>query len=143
MSRTLEQRRAAFALAFIDNQQQRLGKEDKEKLNTHIHKSPSLILQCGLGQTLAFLLADAGKKESTDAGKAPKPSILYNTLQNWLCGAEDDDIHPMRVYRQTKLIEALVSGSRSEYFRAQEEALMLLNWLKKFVDAKLYTPTRE
>ncbi|MGZ5027281.1 MAG: type III-B CRISPR module-associated protein Cmr5 [Methylobacter sp.] len=126
MSRTLEQRRAAFALAFI-NARLADEKKDKDKLNTHIHKSPSLILQCGLGQALAFLLADAG-------GKANAPSkILYNALQEWLC----DDTHPMRIYSQTELIDALVNGSRGDYFRAQEESLMLLNWLKKFAAAKL------
>lgn len=137
MSHTVEQRRASFALAFIDKQlqlAQELKKEEiqkyKEKLNTHIHKSPSLILQCGLGQALAFLLADA-------EGKQTPSKILYNTLQDWLCGVEDD-IHPMRVYNQAELIDALVNGSRSEYFRAQEESLMLFNWLKKFADAKLY-----
>jgi CRISPR type III-B/RAMP module-associated protein Cmr5 len=129
MSRTLEQRRAAFALEFIDAQKQQLGDEAKVKLNTHIHKSPSLILQCGLGQALAFLLADA-------EGKLTPSKILYNTLQDWLCGARNDDL-PMRVYTSAELIDALVRGSRSEYFRAQEESLMLLNWLKKFADAKL------
>lgn len=129
MSRTLEQRRAAFALGFI-NVHLADEQKDKDKLNTHIHKSPSLILQCGLGQTLAFLLADAGDKPG-----APS-KILYNALQEWLCGSRDDT-HPMRVYSQAELIDALVNGPRSDYFRAQEESLMLLNWLKKFADAKL------
>jgi len=129
MSRTLEQRRAAFALEFIKGQLSAEDK-DKDKLNTHIHKSPSLILQCGLGQALAFLLADAGDKP-----KAPS-KILYTALQDWLCGSRDDN-RPMRVYSQTELIEALVKGSRGNYFRAQEESLMLFNWLKKFAAAKL------
>ena len=129
MSRTLEQYRAAFALAFI-GRQQTLSNEAKEKLNTHIHKTPSLILQCGLGQALAFLLAEAGRDEQ-------KPSkLLYKELQQWLCGAEDE-VYPMRVYASTELIDALVNGSRNDYFRAQEETLMLFNWLKKFADAKL------
>lgn len=125
MSRTLEQQRAAFALEFI-NAQLAVEQKDKDKLNTHIHKLPSLILQCGLGQALAFLLADAG-------GKQVPSKILYDALQEWLCAEQ----RPMRVYRRTQLIEALVEGSRNEYFRAQEESLMLLNWLKKFAAAKL------
>lgn len=129
MSRTIEQRRAAFALQFIGQQLQR-DKEFKDKLNTHIHKSPSLILQCGLGQALAFLLADA-------EDKAAPSRTLYDALQDWLCGADDDIERPMRIYRQTELIEALVNGSRDDYFRVQEESLMLLNWLKKFAAAKL------
>ncbi len=125
MNRTVEQRRAAFALAFIETIEQ-----DKEKFSTHIHKSPSLILQCGLGQALAFLLADAEGNENKPSKK------LYNTLQQWLCGAKDEN-HPMRLYTNAELINALVNGSRSDYFRAQEEAVMLLNWLNKFGPAKL------
>jgi CRISPR type III-B/RAMP module-associated protein Cmr5 len=126
MSRTLEQRRAAFALAFIET----IKEEDKEKFSTHIKKTPSLILQCGLGQALAFLLAEAGRDEQ-------KPSkLLYKELQQWLCGTRDE-VYPMRVYTSTELIHALVNGSRSDYFRAQEETLMLFNWLKKFAAAKL------
>lgn len=129
MSRTLEQRRAAFALGFIE-QQRGNGDKDKEKLNTHIHKTPSLILQCGLGQALAFLLADA-------KGELTPSKILYNALQDWLCGTRNAVDRPVRVYNNGELIQLLVEGSRSDYFRAQEESLMLLNWLKKFADAKL------
>lgn len=130
MRRTVEQTRAKFALAFIGRQKTELGDDGKAKLNTHIHKSPSLILQCGLGQTLAFLLADA-KGEST------QPSmLLYKELQTWLCGQQGDN-YPMRVYIGTNLLDELLDGSRAEYFRAQEESLMLFNWLKKFADAKL------
>ena len=136
MSRTIEQRRAAFALKFIDEfikAQETQSKDDtkkaKEKLSTHIHKMPSLILQCGLGQALGFLLADAG-------GKSTPSKMLYEILQNWLCGTSDDE-HPIRVYSQSQLMEALVTGDKSHYFRAQEESLLLLNWLKKFAAAKL------
>jgi CRISPR type III-B/RAMP module-associated protein Cmr5 len=124
MNRTLEQQRAAFALDFI-NAQLTAGQKDKDKLSTHIHKLPSLILQCGLGQALAFLLADAG-------GKQVPSKILYDALQIWLC-----EKHPMPVYKSTQLLEALVNGERNDYFRAQEESLMLLNWLKKLATAKL------
>jgi hypothetical protein len=51
----------------------------------------------------------------------------------------------MRIYTGAELINALVNDSRSDYFRVQEEALILFNGLKKFADAKLkwlYTPTR-
>ena len=128
MSRTVEQYRAAFSLAFI-GRMEASPSEVKAKLSTHIHKLPSLILQCGLGQALAFLLADAGKDD--------KPSKwLYQELQTWLCG-QPKAPYPMRVYGGAKLMDELVNGSRSEYCHAQEEALRLLDWLKKFAAAKL------
>ncbi len=129
MSRTVEQRRAAFALAFI-GRHVNSSEEDKTKLSTHIHKTPSLILQCGLGQALAFLLADAG----TDANKPSK--WLYNELQTWI-GGQRNEQYPMRIYPEGNLMDALLNGSRNDYFRAQEESLLLLDWLKKFAAAKL------
>lgn len=129
MSRTVEQRRAAFALAFI-GRHANASSEHKSKLSTHIHKTPSLILQCGLGQALAFLLADAGADHT-------KPSkLLYNELQIWLCGQRTEQ-YPMRVYPNGNFIDALVNGSRHDYFRTQEESLLLLDWLKKFAASKL------
>ena len=138
MSRTVEQRRAAYAFAFIGRQQnsnsvdQKIEKDVQvnEKLSTHIHKSPTLILQCGLGQALAFLCAEA-------AGNKSKPAmLLYQFLQEWLCGIHEER-YPMRVYSDIDLMNALLNGSRSEYFRAQEESLRLFDWLKKFAAAKL------
>jgi CRISPR type III-B/RAMP module-associated protein Cmr5 len=129
MKRTVEQTRAKFALAFIGRHTDS-NAEKKDKLSTHIHKSPSLILQCGLGQALAFLLADAG-------GDSNKPSmVLYQELQIWLCG-ERNTTYPVRVYSGRDLLNELLSGSRADYFRAQEESLMLFNWLKKIAAAKL------
>ena len=128
-NKTIEQVRAGFALAFIGRQKQ-LSETEKNKLNTYIHKSPSLILQCGLGQTLAFLLADA-------AGDMRNPAwLLYAEVQIWLCGERDQD-HPMRIYKKNILMNELLGGSRAEYFRAQEESLNLFDWLKKFAVAKL------
>lgn len=131
MRQTIDQLRAKFALEFIVSQ---TNNTDKDKLNTHIHKMPALILQCGLGQTLAFLLADAGPDNANS-----KPSKrLYLALQTWLCGPEGKD-RPIRIYRENSLIDALINGNRTDYFRAQEEVLLLLNWMKRFADAKFNT----
>jgi CRISPR-associated protein Cmr5 len=128
MSRTVEQYRAAFALSFIGCKEESPD-PDKAKLSTHIHKLPSLILQCGLGQALAFLLADAGNDD--------KPSKwLYQAIQTWLCGQPQASC-PMRVYGGAELMDELMSGTRTDYLRAQEETLLLLDWLKKFAAAKL------
>jgi CRISPR type III-B/RAMP module-associated protein Cmr5 len=140
MSRTIDQIRASRALQFI-NAQIKIpeGSEtDKQKLNTHIHKSPVLILQCGLGQTLAFLLKEAAEGDNNSKPKAAA-QILYEELQAWLCGDQEAGF-PMRIYpadADSDLMKQLVNGSRQDYFRAQEESLQYFNWLKKFAAAKL------
>lgn len=130
MSRTINQRRAAFALACVRGYQ-----GDTDKMSTHIHKTPIRILQNGLGQALAFLLSDA----ASDGG-APARN-LYDKLQEWLCGNRDDS-YPCRIYTgdPADLIKRLVEGDRAAYLHAQEEALLLFNWLKKFSDAYLGQP---
>jgi len=134
MSRTLEQKRAFFALQFI----KQVNPEDAVKISTLIKNAPIQVLQNGLGQMLAYLLADNEGK--TD--KERKPSgTLYLEFQKWLCGPKEQN-HPCRVYlEKTQLIEQLVSGDRAQYMRAQQETLALSNWLKKFADAWLEKET--
>ncbi len=136
MNRTLEQERATYALNSVQQNAKRYAenKQKRDKLATQIQKTPIRILQNGLGQTLAFLLAD---NEGKTNSKREPSGYLYDHLQEWLCG-NSDPTHPCRVYTNTgDLISQLVNGSRDEYLRAQEETLMLFNWLKKFSDAYL------
>ena len=129
MSRTVSQKRAAFALKFVRDYR---DNKDKEKMTTHVHKTPIRALQNGLGQALAFLCADA----AGDDGKAAED--LYQKLQEWLCGTRDEN-HPCRIYAgaPVDLIKRLVEGDRATYLRAQEETLRLFDWLTKFADAYL------
>jgi CRISPR type III-B/RAMP module-associated protein Cmr5 len=134
MSRTIDQKRAAFALAFVHEHKEQ---DYKEKLLTHILKAPAQILQNSLGQMLAFLLAD---NEGNWSDQKIKPSgILYKRIEQWLCGADVSDSHPCRVYigDTPDLIRQIVDGSRQDYIRAQRETLALLGWTKKFAEAWL------
>lgn len=127
MSRTVEQKRAAFALNFVTAFQ-----GSKAELATHIQKTPIRILQNGLGQALAFLLAN---NEGKTGDKRKSSGTLYDHLQKWLCEAGQ----PCRVYDGTAgdLMKQVVEGNRAQYLRAQQEALALFTWLKKFSDAYL------
>ena len=142
MHRTLEQKRAHFALKFIKSFQNdasengdlpRIDKDFRAKLNTFIHKAPVQILQNGLGQMLAYLLAD---NEGKSGSKRKASKVLYDHLQDWLCGRRDND-HPCRVYESSDLMEQITLNSRHHYLQAQKETLALFAWLKKFSDAWL------
>lgn len=132
MSRSLEQNRATYALELVSAFADRESPLNKAKLQTHIQKTPIRILQNGLGQALAFLLADSEGKTNTPSHQ------LYDHLQNWLCGATSDS-RPCRIYsgQQCNLMKQLIEGDRQQYMLAQEEALKLFAWLKKFADAYL------
>jgi CRISPR-associated protein Cmr5 len=121
MSRTIEQDRAKYAL------QQVTGFDgDKTEYSTLIKKLPAMILNNGLGQALAFLLA----KNEGNTGKDEKPSrTLYAQLQKWLLD--------MKVYSDGDLLKLLMNGDREQYMHAQHETLKLLTWMKKFAEAYL------
>jgi len=135
MSQALEQKRAKYALDAVTKAKENDGEKKGEGYGRHVRKLPAMILNNGLGQALAFLLADAeGKKEKASWR-------LYEDLQTWLYGADDED-KPRRVYPaqdglQSPLIDSLMSNDRSQYLQAQDEALKLLVWMKKFADAYL------
>ena len=123
MSQTLGQKRAKYALDVISRAEDNGG----EDYGRHVRKLPAMILNNGLGQALAFLLAD-------DEGKKQKASWqLYNDLQAWLCKVEN----PRCIYKNSELIKSLMDNDRSKYLQAQDEALKLLVWMTKFADAYL------
>lgn len=123
MSRTIEQDRAKYALEQVTG-----FTGDKAKYATLVKKLPAMILNNGLGQAMAYLLAD-------DKGEKKAPSwTLYAQLQIWLfsnsivCSGSD-------------LITCLMDGDRKQYMHAQHETLKLLTWMKKFAEA--YLPKAE
>jgi len=142
MSRTLEQKRAQCELQFIQSMRENHPANDvmptidnkfREKLNTLIQKAPVQIMQNGLGQMLAFLLAD---NEGKNGNGREASGILYDHLEEWLCGTIDST-HPCRVYDVNDLIGQLTGGDRRQYIQARQETLSLLSWTKKFAAAWL------
>ncbi len=132
--RTLEQRRAAFALEIVQRHTSPRSNEGAaRRYATLAHSLPTMILQNGLGQALAYLLADA-------EGRPSPARDFYDALQDWLCGAPTEG-RPERVYGQGDLLQAFMTGSRADYQRAQRHALALLAWVRKLADA--YPPKSE
>ncbi|MGH3085947.1 MAG: type III-B CRISPR module-associated protein Cmr5 [Rubrobacteraceae bacterium] len=111
----LSQKRAAYALGRV----QAVGKEGHDYARL-CRDLPAMLLQNGLGQSLAFLIS---KNENAHAA-------LYADISGWL-------IHERRIYAGGDLIKAVMEGGRNEYMAAQEEALELSGWLKRFADATI------
>ena len=132
MSRTLEQHRAKYALDQVSVVGVPHKEDNKAKYGTLVRRLSAMIMNNGLGQALAFLLAD-------DEGEHKKPSwLLYQQLQDWLSGPATSE-RPSRIYIGTEpnLIQHLMLGNREGYQRAQQESLALLAWMTKFADAYL------
>lgn len=110
--RTIEQERAAFAWAKVNSV------TDKAKYKDVIRKFPSMVINNGLGQALAFLLA-----------KGQEHGQLYSHLQEWLRDKKK------LVDKQKDLLDGLAQEDSTAYRHATMEALALATWLKRFAEA--------
>lgn len=106
---------------------------------SYVEALPAAILQNGLGQALATLLAGAklAKPERKDDEKAYEK--LYFQIHGWLC--RNDEEAPYR--GKENLMEAIVGGDEDAYICAQAETLAYLPWLKKFAVAFLKKKEKE
>lgn len=129
---TLEQRRAAFALARVQSvsADAQIG-----KFKTWLIKLPALLHNNGLGATVAFYLA---------AGPGKPEQRICGWLGEWLrapAGGGGVGIYPQGV----ELIEAVTGRTfgddqvlaESRYRLASIEARALAVWLKRFAEAFL------
>lgn len=126
---TLEQRRAAFALAKIDTLK---DAPDKAKYKTQLLKLPARLHSNGLGQTVAFYLSVGPSKP----GKPAKPErVICDWLQAWLTTEQD-------LYPPQDLVRSLAGAglpqdvdAEARYRDASAEARALAVWLKRFAEA--------
>jgi CRISPR-associated protein Cmr5 len=136
----IERERATVALKIINELP-----EDVGKYTSYVKALPAAILQNGLGQAMATLLAASKGEPAMRNGRVNEPHrLLYNHIQAWLC--RDNEAAPYRIENGptdtgTQLMEQITNGSEAAYIRAQAEALAYLNWLKKFAVA--FRPEQE
>lgn len=125
--RSMEQERAEFALKKIqgiaDGAQQM-----QEEVVRHLNGLPALIRMNGLGQALAFYRMK---------GTATGHELIYRMVGEWLCAKSSKG----RVFPSNEdnpdVLAAITRSDIQQYMAAQNEALALLEWLKKFALALL------
>lgn len=119
--RTVEQERAKYAWICVNEVKKQSFAKDYRSIAI---KTPTLILNNGLGQTLAFFKAK-GKNNPSD-----EHEVLFKHISEWL-------------KKQLKIsnvdaLEWIVSDATSQQYRlATMEALALLQWIKRFAEAVL------
>ena len=123
VAQTMQQQRAKYALEQVENA--RAAGIDQKKFKSYAAGFPAMIQMNGLGQAAAFFRCQgSGEKPEAKAYKG-----LYDLLSGWLCsenqpfGDEDD------------MLEGITKGDMNSYRKAQAEALLLLDWVKKFAKA--------
>ena len=123
--RSMDQERAEFALTKI---QAILGGPDtshKVEVRRYLNNLPALIRMNGLGQALAFFRMK---------GEGTAHEAIYRMVCAWLCDASSKG----RIFSEsTDALSAITQSDMAHYMAAQNEALALLQWLKKFAVALL------
>ena len=116
--RTIGQERAEFALDQIVA----IHPDRKEKFKSFSAGAPSMILQNGFGQALAFWIAK-GKDEHI---------TMFNIVKEWLCQNKFAEGRTT-----TDFIRNITQMGQRKYLVAQKETLALLEWVKRFANAGL------
>ena len=134
---SIDQLRAQHALNKIES----LQGQDVKRYTSYVKALPANILQNGLGQAMATLLAASKGKpafKNNEVNEAHR--LLFAHLQSWLCRNDPAAPYPCDqepTMEDTTLMEKITRGDEAAYIRAQAEALAYLNWLKKFAVAYL------
>ena len=128
--RSMEQDRAEFALSQIEDAAKHSG-ELPQEIRRHLNSLPALIRMNGLGQALAFFRMK---------GKNCSHWHIYNMVGTWLCTANSKG----RIFTEhSDVLTAITRSDVQHYMAAQNEALALLEWLKKFAVALLPAPKKD
>lgn len=116
--RTLGQKRAEFALKKVIS----VPNDKKEKFKPFSAGAPSMILQNGFGQALAFWISK-GKDEHM---------AMFNIVKEWLLLNKF-----VAVENKADFIQDISVMEQSKYLAAQKETLALLEWVKRYANAGL------
>lgn len=133
MTLTLDQKRAQRAWENVTAASEHHVTSDYTNLAKAV---PSLIMNSGLMQTLAFLQAKIDKKQ-------PEYEILLVQLCKWLGNTlggtpvtANDRFPPEQAANFTIVMAALYNSPSSLYMRSTNETMALLRWVRQFADAR-------
>jgi CRISPR-associated protein Cmr5 len=119
MNSTLGQQRAAYCLEMLKNLV--CSRDEFKPLSAGL---PSMILQNGFGQTLAFLLAKGKDKHQA----AFEIIALWLVNRKLICHSN----------QQVDILHQISKMNQAQYLQAQRETLAMLEWLKRYANAALF-----
>ncbi|GIX42797.1 MAG: type III-B CRISPR module-associated protein Cmr5 [Leptospiraceae bacterium] len=125
----IEKGRAEKAYQFIQDATQKLSEKDQKLYKSYIKKIPSMILNNGLGQTIAFIYS---KRKNTE--KNPY-DIIYEQFNKYL--------QKYKLKDNQELTEFIISIDSKKYRLIQQELLALLNWMRRFAEGMIQGETNE
>ena len=129
--RSMDQERAEFALKKIQAIFGGTDQSHKAEVRRYLNNLPALIRMNGLGQALAFFRMK---------GEGTAHDAIYRMVGTWLCDASSKG----RIFSEdADVLTSITQSDMAHYMAAQNEALALLQWLKKFAVALLPLPKED
>jgi len=134
-NKDLDRKRAEFAYGcvkkFVKNASN--GEDKQKKYRGYIRNTPSIILNNGLGSTLAFMFSKRLKADGEIY------NVIAQNIYDWL--DKDYNNYLITFKAKTKeedkleeLVNQVIELDSSEYRAVTNEILALLVWLKRFVE---------
>ncbi|MEO0229376.1 MAG: type III-B CRISPR module-associated protein Cmr5 [candidate division WOR-3 bacterium] len=123
----LERSRANFAYKCVKEAIGKFGEKSEtlKEYRSYLRKIPSMVLNNGLGQTLAFI------KSKSKGGNAY--DIILKQLTNYFKSHS-----PARIrITQDDILLWAISLSSEDYRFVTEELLSLINWMKRFAEGMI------
>lgn len=127
MNTTLAQKRSSFALKAVEN-----PIRERDKFGKLVAGLPAMILQNGFGQTLAFLLSKSTDKNG-NIDRHDRHFQAFDVMVSWL-----REVNRLKDSDPARVMKALSEKPQCEYLHAQEEAMKLLEWVKRYANAGLF-----
>ena len=130
MLKSLEQERARYAWKCIMEIKKEKNGELEKKYKSYVKKAPTLIQNSGLGNTLAFYKSKSSESSQKKGERQEAYEKIYNHLKRWFqirSGKKEDILHWI-ISEKTSSIEV---------FKTTKKIILLLNWMKKFVESEL------
>jgi len=114
----ISQQRAKHALDIVHKWVVKSDAANQKELKSYASSFPAMILMSGFGQACAFYRSKGGNH-----------MLMFEALADWL--------NDQKVFSSKDLMKEIVNCDASKYQLAQAEALVYLDWLKKFSKAYL------
>ncbi|MCK5720755.1 MAG: type III-B CRISPR module-associated protein Cmr5 [Thiomargarita sp.] len=122
---TMQQQRAAFALAGVQSARDKLGEKERKEYRSHVSALPFMIHANGLGQAAAFYKS---KCTNSKGNKKLDYFLIYQLLSDWLK-------REGQPFFEMDLLDGITQKDMHVYMTAQAEAMVFMDWVKKFATA--------
>ncbi len=131
--RNQDKLRATFSYKAVDSFVNNNSKENQKKYRAYIRNIPSMILNNGLGSTIAFIFS----KNEEDVYNS-----LGSDIYDWLNQGQNSYLINLDKKEQSKeklqeLTNKIICLNSSEYRAVTNEILSLFNWLKRFAEGMI------